>query len=312
MQDLLEMKANLSISLISLLLSLGSLVVFSQGSGDAGLQSSGEMDSRSDASDTPTRIYFLERAGIGNENTVCLTSEVQFDWNIWGGINIWFALPYQYNMGGLATVHGVGDLRVSLSHTLAEAGEFVVKISFGGVIPSGDAGKEVEGKPLPMVYQPSQGSASFLVSSIFYYRLWSLSAGYQRPVSGNGSNFTHLAWDNSEDIKKYPESPGLLSGDDLVFRVRKDIKRPKARYSISLLPSFRLNEDRILQGGRLVPVENTSGFSMNVNAGIELMLGNNGYFHFLAGVPVFERDHYPDGLDRAVVVVAGFGLRLPE
>lgn len=301
---------------IYMLLWLGSFPIpaqlIAQGSGDAGLQSSGDFDSRSRLGDTPSRIYFLQNAGMGPGNSIHLTSEVQLDWNIWGGINLWFSVPYQFTTGDLATVHGVGDLRLVLNHTLAEAGDFVVKLNIGGVIPSGYADKETEGKPLPMAYQNSQGAASFLVSAVFYYRHWSLSSGYQRVVSGNSNRFTKAGWGDAEQVKEFADSPGLWRGDDLGFRIRKEIDRPKANYSLSLLPAFRLMDDRILEDGKLVPVAGSSGFFLNVSAGVEARLGKLGYFHFLAAVPIVQRDAYPDGLKRSFLIQAGFGVQFPE
>jgi hypothetical protein len=287
-------------------------VLFSQGSGDAGLISSGDFDSRSRSEDTPSRIYFLQKAGVGSGDAICLSSEFHLDWNIWGGINLWFAVPYRVTIGDLATVHGLGDLRVVFSHTLAEAGDFVVKINVGGLIPSGNGNKEQEGKSLPMVYQPSQGSASFMVSSMFYFRSWNLSVGYQRPVSGNRNQFTKAIWDNDNAVSEYPDSPELRCGDDLLIRVSKYFDRPRARYSLSLLPGFRLSEDQIMSDGKRLVVEGSSGFSLNVTAGVEVRLGTYGYFHFLAAFPVLQRDVYPDGLDRIVQAIAGFGVQLPE
>jgi hypothetical protein len=67
-----------------------------------------------------------------------------------------------------------------------------------------------------------------------------------------------------------------------------------------------------MKDGKLSPVDGSSGFSLNVNAGMEIRMGKYGYFHFLAAFPVLERDVYPDGLDRIVQVIAGFGIQLPE
>jgi len=286
--------------------------VLAQGGGDAGLLSSGDFDSRSRATDTPSRIYVLERAGLTSDNVISLGSEFQMDWNVWGGINIWFALPYQYTTGSLATAHGVGDLRAVVSHTLAESGDFTVKLNFGGVIPSGRANEEIDGKPLPMVYQVSQGMPSFLASAIFYLKSWSLAAGYQRFFSANENSFTKASWNDDEDVKDFPDSPGLWPGDDLAFRLSKNFDRPKAHYSLSVLPACRLKQDRILNEGKYVSVDGSSGWTLNINAGMEIKLGNYGYFHFLAAVPVVQREVYTDGLDRVVVVTAGFGVQFPE
>ena len=285
---------------------------FSQGSGDAGMMSSGDFDSRSRATDTPTRIYVVERAGLGQGNAISFSSEFQLDWNIWGGINLWFAVPYQFITGDLATVHGVGDLRIVFSHTLAEAGDFAVKVNVGGVVPSGYADEDMDGVPLPMAYQRSQGSASFLLSSMFYYRTWNLSIGYQRMAGPNRNGFTQDAWSMGEDVDDFPDSPGLWCGDDLLFRLRKNFDRPRATYNISLLPGFRLTEDRIKAGDGYENVAGSSGFSLNISAGMEVRLGKYGYFHLLAAAPVLGREVYADGLERTVVVTAGIGVQLPE
>lgn len=288
------------------------LFTAAQGSGDAGMWSSGDFDSRSRLTDTPTRLYVFQKAGMSNQDVICLSSEFQFDWNVWGGINFWFAIPYQVSLGDLTSTNGIGDFRVVLSHTLAEAGDFVVKINVGGVIPSGNAKDEFEGKPLPMVYQSSQGAASFLVSSMFYFRHWNLSVGYQRYISASKNSFTKQSWDMDERVEEFPDSPGLWNGDDLSFRLRKDFDRPKAQYSLSVLPAFRLSEDRIQVDGKTLKVDGSDGFSLNVTAGVELRMGKAGYFHFLAAVPVIQREVYPDGLNRVFMVMAGFGVQLPD
>ena len=136
--------------------------------------------------------------------------------------------------------------------------------------------------------------------------------GYQRPVSGNSNQFKQYEWDNPDMVEEFPDSPGLWCGDDLVIRAGMNIDHPRAKYSISLVPALRLSDDRILQGDNLVPVDGSCGFSLNVNAGLELKLGSYGYFHFLAALPVLQRETYPDGLDRIITVMAGFGIQFPD
>jgi hypothetical protein len=286
---------------------------FSQGNGDAGLQSSNNLDLGALGDDHPTTMLFLENAGLGPDKTICLSTEYRLDWNVWGGINIWFALPYNYNIGNLAFTHGLGDLRVMASVAVVEREEFTLLLDIGGVLPSGKSDLETDdGKPLPMVYQPSQGNASFIAGIAAFYHLWSVSAGYQNHLSANKNNFTQSAWNDPEKVVDYPDSPGLWCGDDISLRLQKDFLAMKAHYFVSAVSLYRLTKDRILVDGELDPVDGTDGFSMNLAAGIEVKMMKTGVFRLQAAMPVFRRVSYPDGLNRDFTVTAGFGLRFPE
>jgi hypothetical protein len=303
--------------LLLLLIGLAALFMaeqsYSQGNGDAGLQSSGILDLGALGDDQPTKMLLLETAALGPDKTICLTTEYRLDWNVWGGINIWFALPYNYNIGNLAFTHGLGDLRAMASIAIVEKEEFTLILDIGGVLPSGKSDLETDdGKPLPMVYQPSQGNAGFIAGMAAFYHLWSLSAGYQNHLSANENHFTRDAWNDPEKVVDYPDSPGLWCGDDISLRLQKSFLTLKAHYYVSAVSLYRLNKDRILQDGELIPVDGTDGFSMNLSAGLEVKLGKTGLFRVMAAMPVFRRESYPDGLNRDFTLMAGFGLRLPD
>jgi hypothetical protein len=285
---------------------------YSQGNGDAGLQSSGILDLGALGDDQPTKMLFLETAALGPDKTICLTTEYRLDWKVWNGINIWFALPYNYNYGNLAFTQGLGDLRAMISLNLVEKEEFTMKLSVGGVLPSGKSNLEKDGKPLPMVYQPSQGNAGFIAGVAAFYRLWSISAGYQNHLSSNKNDFTQASWNDPELVYDYPDSPGLWCGDDISLRLQKSFLTLKAHYYVSAVSLYRLNKDRIQQDGDLMTVDGTDGFSLNLCAGAEIKLGKHGLFRVSAAMPVFRRETYPDGLNRDFTLMAGFGLRLPD
>jgi len=289
------------------------LASFSQGNGDAGLQSSSTLDLGSLGDDHPTSMILLEKAGIGPDKTICLSTEYRLDWNVWGGVKLWFALPYHYTTGNLGFTHGLGDLRVMGSIALVEKEEFTLLLDVGGVLPSGKADEATDdGKPLPMVYQPSQGSAGFIVGAAAFYRLWNVSTGYQNHLSANKNNFTQAAWNDPEKVVDYPDSPGLWCGDDISLRLQKDFLTLKSHYYVSAIALYRLNKDKIIQEDEWVTVKGTDGFSMNLAGGLEMKMGRTGLFRLQAAIPLFRRESYPDGLNRDFLLMAGFGLRFPE
>lgn len=286
---------------------------WSQGNGDAGLQSSGHFGLGALTDDHPTTVSLLGTAGLGTGNAVCLTAEYRFDWNVWGGVNIWLALPYHFTYGDLAYTHGLGDLRVMAGLALVEKAEFTLMLNAGGVVPSGKSDLETpDGDPLPMIYQPSQGSAGFMAGAIASYRLWSLAAGYQNHLSANDNGFTKSAWPDPGKVAGYPDSPGLWCGDDILLRLQKSFVTLKAHYFVSAAGLYRLQEDMITGNEGPAPVDGSDGLSINISAGLEARMGKAGYFRIQAAIPLLMKESYPDGLERIFSVMAGIGVRIPE
>ncbi len=283
-----------------------------QGCSDAGICSAAGIGVMAHPLDSPTRLALTETFGLGEKNTLHFRTEFRMDWNIWTGIAVQFKLPYEIISGNLASTQGPGDVSAMLSLSIYEAQKTALILNIGGIIPTGDSDKSKEGLSLPMAYQTSQGTFDLLAGFTFLFGTMDIAAGYQHSYGGNKNLFTYELWNGNADALTYYESARLKRGDDVVLRLQKNFIRPKAYYSVAILPVYRLQEDRIMKDNIDTPVKGSSGLTLNLNGSAEFKLSKSWTFNLIGGFPVLRRESIPDGLTRTFVISAGIGLNFPD
>ena len=277
----------------------------SQGSGDAGLLSSGNVFILQNPSFSQTSLGVNGLFSIGGQQTLHYSAVTSAEINIWQGITLRATVPYHYISGELANTSGLGDLRIYFLHSIVDNGKILINLSLGAAVPSGDANRGLDGKPLPMEYQTSAGTYSILTDIAFRFHDWKLAVGYQHSFQQNENEFLYSAWGDDPLITDYPESNGLSRGDDILLNLEKAFIRDKASYYLSLLPVYHLDEDEIMKDDVTVHVDGSDGLILNMAAASSFSLGKGFYFDLVACAPVVQREVQPDGLKRIFVASAG-------
>lgn len=291
--------------LMSVFLSAIVFTVAGQGCSDAGVCTTSDMDAQAEGTLWHSRVYVLNSFGLGEKNVIINSTEVGFELNIWQGIAVRARVPFIFATGNIGQNYGFGDLTIGLSYTLGERNDWTLNFNANMKLPSGDANRSFEGKPLPMTYQNSLGTYDMILGTAWFYKTWQVAIGYQHPYNRNKNEFLHSAWPDNEDAQEYFESNQLDRGDDLMLRVQKNFKRPKSKYLVGLMPVFRLQKDKILKDDKEVELDGSQGLTLNVNVGAIYALGKHVSLNLLLGVPVVSRDVIADGLTRTFVFNVG-------
>ena len=163
-----------------------------------------------------------------------------------------------------------------------------------------------------MDFQPSLGTVDLIFGFGYGIQNLDLTVALQQPVTQNKNGFLP---------SDYPEGSGF---DDFhptnEFQRRGDIL-VRASYAIpfwkkwiltpSLLPIFHLGEDEYTneEGGR-VPIEGSSGLTLNANVFVEYSIDDRNAIEFGFGAPITTRETRPDGLTRHYVVSVEYKVNM--
>jgi hypothetical protein len=157
-----------------------------------------------------------------------------------------FKLPYQGTKGPMGSMHGFSDISVSLSRNLIRKNKWQLNATIGGKIRSNAADKDIDGRILPMYYQPSLGTYDFVMGASFITRKWLIATGWQHAFNQNDNGFFWGPWKEVglfEEAKLYPASINLKRGEDVMFRVERNFRFSKFNLALGYLHIHRLNED---------------------------------------------------------------------
>lgn len=227
-------------------------------------------------------------------------------------------LPYTTTIGPLANVSGVGDLSLSFTHLLWANQRLQFSGTIGGKIPTGDGDRKIDGRSLPMYYQPSLGTYDAIIGFSLISRKWLWATGYQHAFGTNGSNFSWGQWKDTEFFETaliYPTSRRLKRGEDVMFRIERNFRFSKFNFAIGLLEIYRINEDT-----RLNPKTSErekANDDLGTSKGSALTLIGSGGYNFstksalkvVVGRRIIKRHINPDGLSREWVFTLGYQFR---
>lgn len=227
-------------------------------------------------------------------------------------------LPYTTTIGPLANVSGLGDLTLSFTHLLWTNNTFQFSGTIGGKIPTGDGNKMLDGRTLPMYYQPSLGTYDAILGFSLISRKWMIATGYQHAFGTNNSNFSWGQWKDTEFFETalmYPTSRSLKRGEDIMFRIERNFRFAKFNFALGLLEIYRINEDTRLnpQTSEREKANDDEGTSK----GSALTLICSGGYNFstksalkvIVGRRIIKRHINPDGLSREWVFTLGYQFR---
>jgi hypothetical protein len=220
-------------------------------------------------------------------------------------------LPYTFVHGKLGNTHGLGDISLSYTYSVAPTEKYRINFSGGAKIPTSNSDIFHDSLPLPMYYQTSLGTFDFITGLSITSQKWMLAAGYQMPVvSINGNDFRWAAYNNApSDVRnialQYPQSWNLKRGTDVMLRLERNVRFSRLNFFAGALAIYRLNKDVIDKSQVPVLVRGavvgSDGLVVNGLFGGGYQFSARSGIKILVGVKLRAREKNPDGLSREEV-----------
>jgi hypothetical protein len=228
-------------------------------------------------------------------------------------------LPFQAVTGTLGETSGLGDISLCLTRTLKSTEKFDINLTVGGKIATNNSDLKEDGRPLPMYYQTSLGTYDFITGISLVTPKWLVATGIQHPFNKNGNEFLWSRWENSGQnmgyIQRYKPANQLKRGTDIMFRVERNFRFSRLNFSLGLLPIYRLNDDKFVNGagetltppgkkgdkahGLALSAISTVGYQFNVRTGLKVLVGHK----------IVNREINADGLTRELVTTLSYFYR---
>ena len=279
--------------------------VRSQGCGDAGVCTIDGMN-HSEDSDTiiarkntiSTGLFF----GMSQHSVVVLTPYIEYTRELGKHVSLTAKFNYGFRMGELANTHGPSDLLLSVNYHFLN--HFSVT---GGVkVPLSDANKQVDGRPLPMNYQTSLGTVDLLLGFGYKIKRFSVTAGYQQPLTQNRNQFLATNYPVGSPENKYYSTRNYHRAADVMLRVSfKAVKSKHVNLIAGVLPIYHMQNDSYQKpDGERVSLTGSQGLTLNLNATLQYKFFDNQLIELIAGAPVVSRKVRPDGLSTFAVGIA--------
>ena len=281
----------------------GAVHANSQGCNDAGFCTMGDLKSVGLADSSRTTVGWSTFVRLGEKETLWASFQAEASWKPWSSGKISGQVPVHLITGQLGTIAGMGDVALSFSQRVYSADSTSWSLTAGVRWPPTSGNQLRKNEPLPMAYQPSQGTNDVVVGITYRYDAWYISAGWQHNLGANGNEYVDSLRTYATDVQFY-DSRHIDRGDDVLLRIERLIHRQKkASYIVGILPIYRLQEATIAtRTGERIPVDGSSGLTINLNAGLAQSFGDHGKMKLLVGVPAITRHVRPDGLTGTFVI----------
>jgi hypothetical protein len=291
---------------ISLLISLIGVSAFAQGCSDAGFCTIGTLKpQKEDSIKIGQKISFLFPLGIGDENVFVFTPAIQYDNQFSERWSMQAKVTANYAEGNLGNAFGPGDIFLSSTYRMKPKEKWRTSFTVGLKVAMNSGNLKAEGRSLPMQYQSSLGTIDLISGISISDNSWTLSTGWQQPMSGiNRNNFLPAVWHDTPEAGKYPPSNDFNRKGDALLRAAYSITLKKFRFTPGLLAIYHLGEDTYVDtsvGNNPIPIAGSQGLTLNITLAGSWILSDRLAIGFSAGTPLIFRDVRPDGLTRKIV-----------
>ena len=287
-----------------------------QGSGDAGLCSQGVVQSGMNIAEFKTTYGAIFDLGVGddfqweNKKTLIYNVGVYYRKVYKLGGFFWEVnLPFRHVNGSLGQSFGLSDGAITFGKLLYEDREKKMLFQGGVRVPTSSSNVEVNGRSLPMAYQPTNGSFDGLLGFCLIDQIWQISIAYQHPFTENDNEFVHITWQDEEKAQAYSESYHILKGSDLMIRVERKFRLMESYIFAGMTPIFRMSPDRINYNDGTVRVHESTGPSLNANITWLYPITENYIMKIMGTAPIFWKSNRPDGLTRYSTLSVGLQRR---
>jgi hypothetical protein len=308
--------------ILTILLAAAHLGVKAQGCSDAGVCTAGpigEVPAVNDSTAAQARHFArltFSYAG-GEQGTIIAQVTPEVSLGITERLAFQFKVPYvavSGNLGSTGGIGGIGDPVVTGSYAFVKQDQRRLECLLGLKWKAGDAGLETDGRPLPMPYQTSLGTADLLLGINYRIKRLSMALAYQHVLAQRNRNgFLHAAWGGSADSAAalgYFESAGLERANDAVLRAQYAVPIGRLLLQPGLLAIIHLAEDSRLTAGdpqQRIAIAGSSGTTLNLTVDARFRLDTHLALEGAFGTPLLVREVRPDGLTRSAVL--NLGLR---
>jgi hypothetical protein len=279
-------------------------VASGQGCNDAGLCSLGDLDGQglSIGSKYNTQLSYI--FALGEQES--LLSTIQFEQRY--GLfqergQVFIQLPFRYIYGKLGQSYGLGDVSVGFNYTIAQSKKLKASFLVAAKIPSNASNKSIHNKGAPMVYQTSLGTYAIALGTNLMYEKWQFGLGYLKPFGSNRNYFYYDEWPGNQDALEYTEMQDLARGDDAMIRINRFFFTEKSRFNTGLLALYRIQKDIITRGTDRFALDNSNGFTLNINLGYQRVLKNMDAITLTLAAPLITREVRVDGLTSTFVMM---------
>jgi hypothetical protein len=285
-----------------------------QGCSDAGACSAGSLG-LNESSQNETRFWmgYNQSVGLADKESLVLSTDLTINHKLFPNTGLEVRVPYLVTIGNLGTTSGLGDLLVSLSQVVVQEEKSVLSIVAGGRIKANESDKEIDGEPLPMVYQSSLGTNDIFTGIAWHSGDWSLSLAYQHPFGSNENEYLRPDSIDIPENKQYFESAFLKRGDDLVLRFQRSFAIQTAGQLVTgILPVYRIQQDEIRRNGNYEKLPGSDGITINLYFNWLRQIDENKQFNISTAFPVYTRKYRADGLTRTAIVSAGLVFKFRQ
>ncbi|MFT7032107.1 MAG: hypothetical protein ACJA2S_000604 [Cyclobacteriaceae bacterium] len=291
-----------------------SFVSHSQGCSDAGFCTMGALKPDQGYSKKLSlrlrSIEFSQYIGVTRFKDVIYNYIADVTVGIGSKTTMQFKIPYAYVEGVLKNTNGVGDISLGLARNLVANESYQLNLTVGMKLPLGNSNVKLEGKSLPMYYQPGLGTYDMVAGISIISKGWLLAAGYQQSLDNIDNDFWWSDWegDPQEEIARgYKQSKNLDRGKDIMMRIEKNFRFSNFNFNVGLLPIYRLNLDKIISRSDVdLEVEGTDGLALTLLLGGGYQFSVKSGIKIMTGFRLIKRHHNPDGLSREFVSNIGY------
>ena len=149
-----------------------------QGCSDAGFCTIGSLGqhSKNVSEEKRHKLSFMTGNGIDDENVYVFTPAIQYDYRLNKSWALQSKITANYANGNLGSAAGTGDLFMSATFDIRIKDKWRTSLLLGTKIPLNNGDIHAGGKPLPMQYQSSLGTADLLAGITISDSRWHFSA----------------------------------------------------------------------------------------------------------------------------------------
>lgn len=239
-------------------------------------------------------------AGAGDGGTFINNTYVSYTRQLTRKIFWDTKITANYASGALANNFNAGDVFTNLSIQAWQSPSKKLSLNFltGIKIPLTAGNDKAGGKPLPMSYQASLGTADLLLGVSYVFANWEFTNAWQLPLTKQNKN-TFI--DEYSVSDAFPSSNKLQRKGDALLRVAYNIKRGGTKFSFkpNVLAVYHLGEDsyeNIFSKRQILTGSN--GLTLNANIIGKYALTAKSSLELSVAAPFVVRNIRPDGLTR--------------
>jgi hypothetical protein len=294
--------------LLSVFLFLFAVAARAQYSGDVGVSMAGEESNTWNK----RRLHSVSLScpyGLSDNNVHVLQPRLDLKLNILN-TQCLIRLPFGVSIGPLASMNAFGDIQLMIRRKIFTIKRVSFFLGAGTRIRTGTANMTTQYRPLPMVYQPTQGLYDLILSSQVNWKSWMFVLAYQHSFGQNNNQFLYTYWPYTNEALNYPQSNALRRGNDLSLRVKKSFRYKQIGFHVGTLLIWRISKDRFTDISPDFPpviqeiaYPGSNGLSANITAGFRWHINRIVSIGLDAGAPVWHKKNSPDGLFRYFTVI---------